>query len=272
MENVEFVRQRRTNYEKWAFLRITICTIRLYSPSSLDFGLYYLLNMTTDEILKKLESLLELQRKAEMDGSGCKYDTLFDFQRENGWPIVTELQTPLGELTVLDKDNNKIPFLVSYNSWFCERLRPEDVFNEDYEKVLDNVSAMLTIQVDVNNLKECEVYRVNVSGEKLEHADGDQYAECYTKEKDNELLAINRPVENDFDDLIELESLIESNFDNKYWKQSRRFVTFDADDMCGFLFVLKDRTWPCFYFDIAWMYTEKLGKDLCWDALTFYLT
>ena len=272
MENVEFVRQRRTNYEKWVLLRITICTIRLYSLSSLDFGLYYLLNMTTDEILKKLEGLLELQRKAEMDGSGCKYDTLFDFQRESGWPIVTELQTPLGELTVLDKENNKIPFLVSYNSWFCDRLRPEDVFNEDYEKVLDNVSAMLTIQVDVNNLKECEVYRVNVSGEKIEHADGDQLAECYTKEKGNELFAINRPVTNDFVDLLELDTLIKSNFDNEIWKQSRRFVSFDADDKHGFLFVLKDRSWPCFYLDVAWMNTEKLGKELCWDALTFYLT
>lgn len=272
MENVEFVRQRRTNYEKWAFLRITICTIRLYSPSSLDFGLYYLLNMTTDEILKKLESLLDLQRKAEMDGVGCKYDTLFDFQRDNGWPIVTELQTPLGELTVLDKDNNKIPFLVSYNSWYCERLRPEDVFNEDYEKVLDNVSAMLTIKVDVSNLKECEVYRLNFSGEKLEFADSDQYAVCYTKESESEVLTINRPVENDFDDLIILESLIESNFDNKFWNQDRHFVTFDADDMHGFLFVIKNKKWPSIDFDIAWMNTEKLGKELCWDALTFYLT
>ena len=272
MENVEFVRQRRTNYEKWAFLRITICTIRLYSPSSLDFGLYYLLNMTTDEILKKLESLLELQRKFRTKNPDSKNNNLFRFQRDNGWPVVTELQTPLGELTVLDKDNNKIPFLVSYNFWYSNPPRPEDGFNEDFKKVLDNVSAMLTIQVDVNNLKECEVYRVYVSGEKLEHADGDQYAECYTKEKGNELLAINRPVVSDFDDLIELESLIESNFDNKFWKQSRRFVTFDADDMRGFMFILKDRSWPCFYFDVAWMNMEKLGKELCWDALTFYLT
>ena len=186
---------------------------------------------------------MDVQRKAEMDGSGCKYDTLWGFQRDNGWPIVTELQTPLGELTVLDKDNNKIPFLVSYNSWYCERLRPDDVFNEDYEKVLDNVSAMLTIKVDVCNLKECEVYRLNFSGEKLEFAD-----------------------------LIILESLIESNFDNKFWNQDRRFVTFDADDMHGFLFVIKNKKWPSIDFDIAWMNTGKLGKDLCWDALTFYLT
>lgn len=66
--------------------------------------------MTTDEILKKLESLLELQRKFRTENPDSKNDDLFRFQRDNGWPIVTELQTPLGGLTVLDKDNNKIPF------------------------------------------------------------------------------------------------------------------------------------------------------------------
>jgi hypothetical protein len=221
--------------------------------------------MDTNEILKKLDNLLGLEQKFKESHPNCLFRDVFEFHKANGWPIVTELPTPLGTLTVLDDSGSKIPFLVSYNYWFLKRENEE---NERFKKVLNNLSAMLNIGVDVNYLEERKIYRVHLSGEKLQYEDGDQYAECYMKVKGNEILALQRPVLNDFD-YWNKDSLVNFNFEDENWKKAWRYITFDDD--YGFYFNLKDKTWPV-DFDIAWMNMEGIGEYDCYDALSFYLT
>lgn len=221
--------------------------------------------METNEILKKLNSLLELELKFKETHPNWSFKDLFEFYKANDWPIVTELQTPLGELTVLDKSGAKIPFWVSYSYWYVNR---GEEINQRFTKVLDNVSAMLKISIDVNGLEERKIYRVYLSGEKLQYEDGDQYAECYTKIMDNEILALQRPVPNDYD-YWDADSLPNFDFEDELWKESRRYIT--IYDEYGFYFILKDKTWPV-EFDIAWMNMEGIGEYDCSDVLSFYLT
>ena len=224
----------------------------------------YLSDMDTNEILQKLDNLQGLEQKFKETHQDWSYSDILEFRKANGWPIVTELQTPLGELTVLDETGAKISFLVSHSYWFLDRENEE---NNRFKKVLDNVTAMLTISIDVNNLKERKKYKVHISGEKLIHEDGDQYAECYTKVKDNMILALQRPVPNDFDywDMVSLVNI----FENEHWKNAWRYITIEDD--YGFYFILKDKTWPV-DFDIAWMNMDGIGEYDCSDALSFYLT
>jgi hypothetical protein len=143
-----------------------------------------------------LDKLLGLEQKFKETHPNWKYSDILEFRKANGWPIVTELQTPLGVLTVLDEIGTKIPFLVSYSYCFLTRENEE---RTRFKKVLDNVTAMLMISLDANDLEKRKIYRVHLSGEKLQYEDGDQYAECYMKVKGNEILALQRPVLNDFD-------------------------------------------------------------------------
>ena len=231
---------------------------------SLTFIKCIFVYMDTNEILKKLESLLGLEQKFRAGKTLCLSKDVFEFHKANGWPVVTELQTSLGVLTISDEIGNKIPFFVSYSYWFLNRENEE---NNRFKKVLDNVTAMLTISIDVNNLKERKKYKVHISGEKLIHEDGDQYAECYTNVKDNMILALQRPVPNDFD-YWDMDSLV-NIFENEHWKNAWRYITIEDD--YGFYFILKDKTIPV-EFDIAWMNMKDIGEYDCSDALSFYLT
>lgn len=221
--------------------------------------------MDTNEILSKLAYLEKLEREFKEAHSNLSPSDIFDFYKKNNWPIVTELQTPLGVLTVLDETGAKVPFLVSYSYWFLQR---EDEELERFKKVLDNISAMLTINIDVAALEKRKIYRVYVSGEKLQYEDGDEFAECYMKIMNNKILALQRPVPNDFD-YWDTDSLVNFNFEDKNWKESRRYITIYDDH--GFYFILKDKTIPV-EFDIAWMNMDGIGEYDCSDALSFYLT
>jgi hypothetical protein len=119
--------------------------------------------MDTIEIKKKLDKLLGLEQKFKETHPNWKYSDILEFRKANGWPIVTELQTPLGVLTVLDEIGTKIPFLVSYSYCFLTRENEE---RTRFKKVLDNVTAMLMISLDANDLEERKIYRVHLSGEK----------------------------------------------------------------------------------------------------------
>ncbi|SHK89050.1 hypothetical protein [Fibrobacter sp. UWH4] len=59
--------------------------------------------MDTIEILSKLAYLEKLEREFKEAHSNLSPSDIFDFYKKNNWPIVTELQTPLGVLTVLDE-------------------------------------------------------------------------------------------------------------------------------------------------------------------------
>ncbi len=221
--------------------------------------------MDTNEILSKLAYLEKLEREFKEAHSNLSPSDIFDFYKKNNWPIVTELQTPLGVLTVLDETGAKVPFLVSYSYWFLQR---EDEELERFKKVLDNISAMLTINIDVAALEKRKIYRVYVSGEKLQYEDGDEFAECYTKIMDNKILALQRPVPNDFD-YWDTDSLVNFNFEDKNWKKAWRYITICDEN--GFYFILKERKYPV-KFDIAWMNMDGIGEYDCSDALSFYLT
>ena len=221
--------------------------------------------MDTNEILSKLAYLEKLEREFKEAHSNLSPSDIFDFYKKNNWPIVTELQTPLGVLTVLDETGAKVPFLVSYSYWFLQR---EDEELERFKKVLDNISAMLTINIDVAALEKRKIYRVYVSGEKLQYEDGDEFAECYTKIMDNKILALQRPVPNDFD-YWDTDSLVNFNFEDKNWKKAWRYITICDDN--GFYFILKEKKYPV-KFDIAWTNMDGIGEYDCSDALSFYLT
>ncbi len=186
--------------------------------------------MDTNEILKKLDNLLGLEQKFKESHPNWSYSDILEFRKANGWPIVNELQTPLGVLTVLDETGTKIPFLISYSYWFLYRENEE---RKRFKNVLDNVTAMLMISLDANDLKERKIYRVHLSGEELKIEDSDEYAECYTKVKDNMILELKQPIVNDFDHW-DKDSLVNFNFEDENWKESRRYVTIYDDH--GFYF------------------------------------
>ena len=114
--------------------------------------------MDTNEILSKLAYLEKLEREFKETHPNLSFSDVFDIYRKNDWPIVTELQTPLGELTVLDETGDKVPFLVSYSYWFFKREGEE---NERFKKVLDNISAMLMIKIDVTALEKRKIDAVS---------------------------------------------------------------------------------------------------------------
>ena len=231
---------------------------------SLTFNDYIFVYMDTNEILKKLDNLLGLEQKFKESHPNWSYSDILEFRKANGWPIVTELQTPLGVLTVLDETGTKIPFLISYSYWFLYRENEE---RKRYKKVLDNITAMLMISLDANDLEKRKIYRVHLSGEKIQHEDGDEWAECYTKVKDNMILALQQPVVNDLGHW-ESVSLADLNFEGYSWKVSHRYVTICDDH--GFYFILKDKTIPV-EFDIAWMNMDGIGEYDCEDVLSYYL-
>lgn len=231
---------------------------------SLTFNDYRFVYMDTNEILKKLDNLLGLEQKFKESHPNWSYSDILEFRKANGWPIVNELQTPLGVLTVLDETGTKIPFLISYSYWFLYRENEE---RKRFKNVLDNVTAMLMISLDANDLKERKIYRVHLSGEEIKIEDSDEYAECYTKVKDNMILALQQPIVNDFDHW-DKDSLVNFNFEDENWKESRRYITIYDDH--GFYFILKDKTIPV-EFDIAWMNMEGIGTYDCEDVLSYYL-
>ncbi len=123
------------------------------------------------------------------------------------------------------------------------------------------------ISLDANDLEERKIYRVHISGEKIKSEDSDEWAECYTKVKDNMILALQQPIVNDFDNW-DKDSLVNFNFEDENWKESRRYITIHDD--YGFYFILKDKTWPV-EFDIAWMNMDGIGEYDCSDVLFYYL-
>lgn len=216
--------------------------------------------MNTEEILDRLKSLLNLHKMC-----GCTYySDEFRYQQANGWPVVIELQTPLGSLTVESESGDKVPFLVSSHFALVNRVH----LNDDFDKVLDNIGAMLTLRVDAADLTVGVKYRVVISGDKMVYADSDETAECYTKESDNVLLALNRPIFNDTDDSFDFNS----DFTSERWQRSCDCITAPSDDNRGFQFIIRGAGRPCIDFDLAWVNAESIGKDICWDALTYYLT
>ena len=112
------------------------------------------------------------------------------------------------------------------------------------------------ISLDANDLEKRKIYRVHLSGEKLQHEDGDEWAECYIKEKDNIILALQQPEVKDFT-YWDKDSLANFNFEDENWKESRRYITIYDDH--GFYFILKDKTIPV-EFDIAWMNMDGIGE------------
>ena len=188
-----------------------------------------------------------------------------------------ELVTPCGIVTIVDKNNNCIPFTVRKNQ-----------FDHPYE-FKDAQGKMVKLSTDTNyelviktsDLAKGIEHRIMLKGARLEYGDADEYVECVSGWLNEYCIAIGTWLPNDDEKLRQAEDYSEKmGFLNRNLivepsqYDTSKFKKYDvemSDDCSGYSFYLIDDTISEISFSIAWIKSNGVD-DLEYESAVQYWT
>lgn len=164
------------------------------------------------------------------------------------------LNTPCGDITITDENENKFMFSVEENPY-----RPDYYlfYGTENEKTI-NTDTNYMIYIDVDDLQVGHYYKIHLSDCKLHYGDSDEHTVAVSGIYDGYSIAIGAYDPNDDEKMHQAYARLhkekKSHHNIKYDKS--RFVRYEIDmlgDYSGFVFRLLDKSEKNIKFPVAWI-------------------
>ncbi len=188
-----------------------------------------------------------------------------------------ELVTPCGVITIVDKNNNCIPFTVRKNLFDC----PYSFKNTQGETVTLHTDTNYEIVIKTSDLEKGVMHQIRLKGTQLVYGDSDEHTECISGCSNGYCIAIGTWLPNDDEKLQQAEEYSEKMGFLKYNSiieppqyDTSRFKEYDvemSDDCSGYSFYLIDDTISEIFFSVAWIKSNGVD-DLEYESAVQYWT
>ena len=188
-----------------------------------------------------------------------------------------ELVTPCGVITIVDKNNNCIPFTVRKNLFDC----PYSFKNTQGETVTLHTDTNYEIVIKTSDLEKGVMHQIRLKGTQLVYGDSDEHTECISGCSNGYCIAIGTWVPTDDEKLQQAEEYSEKMGFLKYNSiieppqyDTSRFKEYDvemSDDCSGYSFYLIDDTISEIFFSVAWIKSNGVD-DLEYESAVQYWT
>ena len=188
-----------------------------------------------------------------------------------------ELVTPCGVITIVDKNNNCIPFTVRKNLFDC----PYSFKNTQGKTVTLHTDTNYEIVIKTSDLEKGVMHQIRLKGTQLVYGDSDEHTECISGCSNGYCIAIGTWLPNDDEKLQQAEEYSEKMGFLKYNSiieppqyDTSRFKEYDvemSDDCSGYSFYLIDDTISEIFFSVAWIKSNGVD-DLEYESAVQYWT
>ena len=158
------------------------------------------------------------------------------------------LTTPCGDITVTDENGKKIVFSVEKILYDIE----PDLFPGIDEKEIIDLDTKYEINIDVDDLKVGQSYKICLTGSKLGDGGSDEYWWAVSGTSNGYSIAIGAYDPNDH----EVDK-------SKYESYSLERLY----DYSGFVFHMLDKSAKCVFFDVIWIKNKKAGLEAEYESV-----
>ena len=189
-----------------------------------------------------------------------------------------KLVTPCGVITIVDKNNNCIPFAVQKNPFDC----PYSFKNAQGQTVTLHTDTNYKIVIKTSDLQKEVTHQIVLKGAQLRYGDSDEHTECISGCSNGCCIAIGTWLPNDDEKLWQAEdysermgflkrnSIIEPpQYDTSKLKEYDVEMT---DDCSGYTFYLIDDTISEIFFSVAWIKSNGVDELEYESAVQFWTT
>ena len=189
-----------------------------------------------------------------------------------------KLVTPCGVITIVDKNNNCIPFAVQKNPYDC----PYSFKNAQGQTVTLHTDTNYKIVIKTSNLQKEVTHQIVLKGAQLRYGDSDEHTECISGCSNGYCIAIGTWLPNDDEKLWQAEDYSErmgflkrNSIIEPPQYDTSKFKEYDvemSDDCSGYTFYLIDDTIPEITFLVAWIKGNGVDKLEYESAVQFWTT
>ena len=189
-----------------------------------------------------------------------------------------KLVTPCGVITIVDKNNNCIPFAVQKNPYDC----PYSFKNAQGQTVTLHTDTNYKIVIKTSDLQKEVTHQIVLKGAQLRYGDSDEHTECISGCSNGYCIAIGTWLPNDDEKLRQAEDYSErmgflkrNSIIEPPQYDTSKFKEYDvemSDDCSGYTFYLIDDTIPEITFLVAWIKGNGVDKLEYESAVQFWTT
>ena len=189
-----------------------------------------------------------------------------------------KLVTPCGVITIVDKNNNCIPFAVQKNPFDC----PYSFKNAQGQTVTLHTDTNYKIVIKTSDLQKEVTHQIVLKGAQLRYGDSDEHTECISGCSNGCCIAIGTWLPNDdvklwqAEDYSERMGFLKRNsileppeYDTSKFKEYDVEMT---DDCSGYTFYLIDDTISEIFFSVAWIKSNGVDELEYESAVQFWTT
>lgn len=189
-----------------------------------------------------------------------------------------KLVTPCGVITIVDKNNNCIPFAVQKNPFDC----PYSFKNAQGQTVTLHTDTNYKIVIKTYDLQKEVTHQIVLKGAQLRYGDSDEHTECISGCSNGYCIAIGTWLPNDDEKLWQAEDYSErmgflkrNSIIEPPQYDTSKFKEYDvemSDDCSGYTFYLIDDTISEIFFSVAWIKSNGVDELEYESAVQFWTT
>ena len=189
-----------------------------------------------------------------------------------------KLVTPCGVITIVDKNNNCIPFAVQNNPFDC----PYSFKNAQGQTVTLHTDTNYKIVIKTSDLQKEVTHQIVLKGAQLRYGDSDEHTECISGCSNGYCIAIGTWLPNDDEKLWQAEDYSErmgflkrNSIIEPPQYDTSKFKEYDvemSDDCSGYTFYLIDDTISEIFFSVAWIKNNGVDELEYESAVQFWTT
>ena len=189
-----------------------------------------------------------------------------------------KLVTPCGVITIVDKNNNCIPFAVQKNPFDC----PYSFKNAQGQTVTLHNDTNYKIVIKTSDLQKEVTHQIVLKGAQLRYGDSDEHTECISGCSNGYCIAIGTWLPNDDEKLWQAEDYSErmgflkrNSIIEPPQYDTSKFKEYDvemSDDCSGYTFYLIDDTISEIFFSVAWIKNNGVDELEYESAVQFWTT
>lgn len=189
-----------------------------------------------------------------------------------------KLVTPCGVITIVDKNNNCIPFAVQKNPFDC----PYSFKNAQGQTVTLHTDTNYKIVIKTSDLQKEVTHQIVLKGAQLRYGDSDEHTECISGCSNGYCIAIGTWLPNDDEKLWQAEDYSErmgflkrNSIIEPPQYDTGKFKEYDvemSDDCSGYTFYLIDDTISEIFFSAAWIKSNGVDELEYESAVQFWTT
>lgn len=189
-----------------------------------------------------------------------------------------KLVTPCGVITIVDKNNNCIPFAVQKNPFDC----PYSFKNAQGQTVTLHTDTNYKIVIKTSDLQKEVTHQIVLKGAQLRYGDSDEHTECISGCSNGYCIAIGTWLPNDDEKLWQAEDYSErmgflkrNSIIELPQYDTSKFKEYDvemSDDCSGYTFYLIDDTISEIFFSVAWIKSNGVDELEYESAVQFWTT